>query len=181
MEKKELLCFIIKNIFFLFFILLFNISIVNANYSIQDKTDYTNIDNIIKQYNNLKENNFKLENKEKLYIFMSFSMPDNMIKNYFSESQNLLNKDRNTDIVFVLRGFYKNSFKETRAKIATLTQNNNNKPLGIIVDPILFQKYNIQQVPIIIKEYKNGNYDIIKGSITIKYALETFKKEENNE
>lgn len=174
-----MLCNITKNIFLFSFILLFNISIVEANSDIQDKTDYTNVDNIIKQYNNLKENNFKLENKEKLYIFMSFSMPDSMIKNYFSESQNLFNK--NTDIVFVLRGFYKNSFRETTAKIATLTQNNNNKPLGIIVDPTLFQKYNIQQVPTIVREYKNGSYDIIKGSITIKYALETFKKEKNNE
>lgn len=162
-------------------ILLFDISIVKASSEIQDKTDYTNMDNIIKQYNNLKRNNFKIENKDKLYIFISFSMPDNMIKNYFSESQNLLNKDKNMDIVFVLRGFYKNSFKETTAKVATLTQDNDNQPLGIIVDPILFQKYNIGQVPTIIKEYKNGSYDVIKGSITIKYALETFGKEENNE
>ena len=179
MEEEKLLCVLIRNIFFFLFILLFNVSIVKANSGIQDKTDYTNIDNIIKQYNNLKRNNFKTENKEKLYIFISFSMPDSMIKNYFSESQNLLNK--NTDIVFVLRGFYKNSFKETTAKIATLTQNNNNKPLGIIVDPILFQRYNVQQVPTIIKEYKDSTYDEIEGSITIKYSLDKFEEEDKNE
>jgi conjugal transfer pilus assembly protein TrbC len=106
-----------------------------------------------------------------IYVFISFSMPDNLIRDYIIEARNY------DGTVLVLRGFYKNSFRETTHKINKL---GDNKQVGVIVDPTLYQKYNIQQVPSIVR-VKGNSFDKIDGSISIKYALEKFEENKNND
>lgn len=96
-------------------------------------------------------------------------MPDNLIKEYMAEARNLKEKN-NLNTIFVLRGFYKNSFRETSEKIGILCEN---KYVSVIVDPTLFEKYNINQVPTVIKQ-DDGDFYKISGSVSIGYALEKF-------
>lgn len=172
-----MLC-ILKNIRIILMVL-FSIIILNNHNGyaeIQDKTDYTNIDNIIARYNDLKNNQTnKIENDQNLYVFISFSMPDKMIKNYFIESQSLKEK-YNINIIFVLRGFYKNSFKATSEKIALLLKDLDKKDVPITIDPITFKKYNIEKVPTFLK-FNAENYDIMSGAVNIDYFIEKIKEE----
>lgn len=166
-----MLCFTLRNIcVFLFLIFFLSKEVLAEN--IIDKTDYTNIDNIFKQYNNAKNNINKTDDKN-IYIFISFSMTDNILQNYIIEAQNIKQK-YNIDIVFVLRGFYKNSFKETQIKINSLLQKLDNKNIGIIVDPRLFKEYHITQVPVILKINDKNDYDKISGTVTLEYAINKF-------
>lgn len=160
-------------------IVLFSIVILNNNdtYSqeIQDKTDYTNLDNVLMRYNQIQNSQVnKIENDKNLYIFISFSMPNKMIKNYFIESQ-ILKKKYNTNIVFVLRGFYKNSFKATAEKIGLLLKDLNKKDVAIIIDPINFKKYQIKQVPAFLQKYDKEKYDVMFGATNIEYFMELVK------
>lgn len=158
-----------KKLILIIFLLLSRISISNA---MQDTNNYSNLDNIFKSYQEIKDAQ-PIQTKQ-VYVFISFSMPDNLIKNYILEAQNLKNK-KNIDIIFVLRGFYKNSFAETTKKMTAFTKDEANKLFLAVVDPTLFQKYDIQQVPIIVKKYEDETYDKISGSVSINYALQTFE------
>lgn len=178
MEEKKLLC-ILKNIKIVLMVLFSIIILDNHNgyAEIQDKTDYTNIDNIIARYNDLKNNQTnKIENDQNLYVFISFSMPDKMIKNYFIESQ-ILKEKYNINIIFVLMGFYKNSFKATSEKIALLLKDLDKKDVPITIDPITFKKYNIEKVPTFLKKFNTENYDIMSGAVNIDYFIEKIKEE----
>ncbi len=117
-----------------------------------------------------------IDTSKTLYIFISFSMKDQLIKDYFLEARNLSQK-KGTNIVFVLRGLYKNSFQATIDKVASLTQDNQNQQLGLIIDPLLFREYEINRVPVILMKYSDLNYNRIDGAITIDYALNKFEVE----
>lgn len=153
----------------LIFCLFLSLSIAQAS-----NTDYTNFDNIINSYNAINESINEDKNqygKDGIFVFISFSMPDNLIKSYIAEARSLKEKN-NIDIIFVLRGFHGNSYKETIGKTSQLSDN---KPVSIIVDPTLFEKYNITQVPTVVKD-NNGEYDKMSGATTMKYTLEQFEE-----
>lgn len=130
-------------------------------------TNYVNFDKII---NSSTEENRDERLKDNIFVFISFSMSDNLISNYIVEARSLKERD-NINVIFVLRGFYKNSFRETSNKINKLTDG---KHIAMIVDPTLYEKYNVNQVPSIIKN-NNNSYDKLIGSVTIRYALEVFE------
>jgi type-F conjugative transfer system pilin assembly protein TrbC len=161
-RETAVLCNRIKNIsLFIFICLLLSLTIAKAS----------PFDNVLSDYNKIIANKDGIQNDDNIYVFISFSMRDNLIKEYIAEARSLKEKD-NINVVFVLRGFYKNSFKETGSKVAQLSDSKN---VGVIVDPTLYQKYNIKQVPVIVKKNEN-DFDKISGSITIRYALEIFKE-----
>lgn len=165
---------IIKNIFLCIILMFLKLSTLKAELYV-DKTDYTDINNILKSYNKIKEENKNnIKDDKNIYVFISFSMSDNMLKKYFVEAQNIKQKS-NLDVVFVLRGFYKNSFKETLTKIDSIISKLEDKNVKIITDPTMFKQYSINNVPTIIKK-KYSDYDKIAGAITIKYALEQFNE-----
>ena len=135
----------------------------------EDVTNYTKMDNIVNTYNDMQK---KVDNDKNFYVFISFSMPEIMIKNYFIEAKSLKQK-KDINTVFVLRGFYKNSFKETLIRISSLLSDFDDKNVNMVVDPTLFRKYLINQVPAILKNCENDFYKIT-GSVSITYALEQF-------
>lgn len=129
-------------------------------------TNYSNFDKIIDS--SINENKNELLRND-IFVFISFSMPDSLIRDYIDEARNL-KESNNVNIVFVLRGFYNNSFKETSDKINQLA---NGRSIAVIVDPTLYEKYNINLVPSIIKN-SDHDYDKLTGSVTISYAIELF-------
>ena len=75
-----------------------------------DYTDYTNIENIFKQYSNNvrsieinKSYNLAEVIDNNLYVFISFSMGDNMLSNYLKEAQ-IIKQKYGINVIFVLNG-----------------------------------------------------------------------------
>lgn len=93
-----------------------------------------------------------------LLICVSFSMPDETIKALAAQAQKEGGK-------VVFRGLYKGSFREMGQKL---------RKLGIeaLIDPVVFQKNAVQQVPTFL--YKG---DRVSGNISLPYALKTLQGE----
>ena len=93
-----------------------------------------------------------------LLIFVSFSMSDELLKT-------LANQAKEKDGKIVFRGLLNGSFKEMGQKL---------RELGVeaLIDPTLFQKHNVFQVPtFLLKD------DKLVGNVSLTYALKTFKGE----
>jgi type-F conjugative transfer system pilin assembly protein TrbC len=135
--------------------------------------DYNYFDSIIDGYSAMDENRSEIKSeygKDSIFVFISFSMPDSLIKSYIAEARGLKEKN-NGNITFVLRGFYENSYRKTTDKVAKLS---GSRPVSIVVDPTLFKKYNVTQVPSVVRD-GGDSYDKMNGATTIKYALEQFE------
>ena len=120
-------------------------------------------------------------------IFISFSMPEELIKNYITEAKLY-------GSVLVLRGLIGNSLKKTVMKlqeIEGIDNNSNNKKsnLSIVIHPHLFKLYDVKQIPAVVISKDNAGcilkyddcsalyeYDKVYGSVTIEYALEEVKR-----
>ena len=114
---------------------------------------------------NLKEKPNSLATN--LYVFGSLSMPKLRLIALIKE----VNHYKGT---LVLRGFKNNSYKETAAFLQLIIQE---AGAGVIIDPILFSKYQITKVPVfVLDDPTNQQYDQITGNISLKYALEEFSK-----
>ncbi len=103
------------------------------------------------------------KNSSTVTIFVSFSMPKETLKALAFEAQK-------HKAVLVIRGLIDNSFLKTATFVKELGE-------GIILDPLLFRKYNIVMVPTFIEEQQAG-YKKISGNITLAYALSKFKEED---
>lgn len=93
---------------------------------------------------------------EELLIFVSFGMPESSLKALHQQSKQ--NKAR-----LVFRGLVNNSFKETQQVFM-------DSGLEGEIDPILFEKYAIQQVPTFVRVTKTGS-DRVVGNISVAEAL----------
>ncbi|MEI8321217.1 MAG: type-F conjugative transfer system pilin assembly protein TrbC [Alphaproteobacteria bacterium] len=105
-----------------------------------------------------------------LLIFVSFSLGDATLKKLYGQAQKIGSR-------LVMQGLYKNSFRETQSKI---------RSLGIVVDidPTLFEKFSVKEVPVFVLMTEetplvtNGeshpSYDVLKGNVSLNYALEEF-------
>ena len=110
--------------------------------------------------------NQKANSNSKIYIFISFSMPDAALKNYAAEAEQL-------GAILVMRGLKNNSFFETKAKADELA-------IMFNIDPNLFEKYQITSVPaIIVDNHQDQNKEQIKkltGHIALSDALQIMKE-----
>ncbi len=105
---------------------------------------------------NLKEH--VVNGDSKLYVFVSFAMGDQSISQIITSAKKY-------GATVVLRGLYKNSMRETIAKLADAA--------GIIIDPALFEKYTVTSVPTFIL-CNEDKFDVLRGNVSIKFALEQF-------
>lgn len=134
----------------------------------KDQKEHINIDSILSQGKKIKDLNPNHEaDKDRLYIFISFSMPEEEIKY-------LLRESKKYNGVLVLRGIYQ-GFKETIEKIKEI---NKEEMAAIIIDPRLFQTFDIKVVPAFVLTQRiptniDGNIKYIKalGSVSIEYFL----------
>ena len=95
------------------------------------------------------------------YIFVSFSMNDEALKAYYSEAQK-------NDATLIMKGLVNDSFTETKEKLDELN-------IGYDINPELFDKYEVNTVPTIIKD-DDGNIKKLTGHILLSEALNIFKE-----
>lgn len=100
-----------------------------------------------------------------ILIFVSFSMPKESIKSWIAQAKKV-------GAAVYIRGLVNNSFKDTTKAVHELVQD---QPGGLLIDPTLFKKYAIAQVPAVIVT-SGDSFDAIYGDVTLDYALEKISK-----
>lgn len=118
-------------------------------------------------------------NKSRLLVFVSGSMPKPLLKAYNMEAAKL-------GASLVLKGLPNGSFKDL-AKLVTEISESPAKNFGHIqIDDVAFEKFNIKSVPaiVLLKNYgenflssskdEKEEFDKVTGAVTIKAALEKF-------
>lgn len=105
-----------------------------------------------------------------VYIFISFSMPNESIKGWMNEGEKI-------GAPVVTRGLVNNSFKETLKKVSEFTHDNKG---GVQIDPNLFRRFHIDRVPAVVVSKNESclptqtcmdEFDVIYGDVTLSYAL----------
>lgn len=146
----------------------------------------------------------RLKNSERIYIFISSSVPVQTLRNYTADIEKL----DDPNVVMVLRGF-KDGMKKLKPTIEFSLSVLKKDPgcdvvasggkcalfnTGITLDPLLFRRYGIEQVPAVVyvpslsvidaamsegkeENVKIGEYYKIYGDASLEYILETIQKE----
>ena len=103
----------------------------------------------------------------KLLVFVSFSMSLESIKTLGAHVNQLGGK-------LVLRGLINGSFRETAQKLKDLQEE-------VIIDPPLFEAYQVERVPTFVLKQKNTDkaeeavtHDRLIGNVSLEYVLEQF-------
>lgn len=101
-----------------------------------------------------------------LYIFVSFSMPREALLSLSKEVEKLGG-------VMVLRGLPENSFKQLAVSLHRLRKQGLSSTVQ--VDPRLFSKYGITNVPAFVVK-QDGGFDKLAGNVSLAFALEKIKQ-----
>lgn len=109
---------------------------------------------------------------EQLYYFISFSMSDSLIKNYLQEAA--ANKG-----ILVLRGVSPGMTLHDflLQKLLPLLQDPENSKAAcasVEINPRLFSKYKITQVPTLVYVEDEKQYWKVAGPVTAQWAMELF-------
>ncbi len=102
-----------------------------------------------------------------IFVFVSFSMPK-------ASLIELNNQAQKYNATLVMRGIYKNSFREMRKKILEISSDG----LSINIDPKAFEQYNIKQVPTFVLIDKNKEINRLSGNVSLDYAYEKLSEAE---
>ncbi|HAT1704507.1 TPA: type-F conjugative transfer system pilin assembly protein TrbC [Legionella pneumophila] len=94
-------------------------------------------------------------------VLVSFSMPETLLQETLKESAQL-------NIPAYLNGLYRDSMSETALKVMALSKHIPN--LNLAIDPILFERFGIQQVPAVIVD-DGQTFDVIYGHLSIQEGL----------
>jgi conjugal transfer pilus assembly protein TrbC len=97
----------------------------------------------------------------KISVFVSFSMPSQLLEETLKESVRL-------NIPVYLNGLHHDSMKETALKIIKLSKQIPN--LNLQIDPIAFERFGIHQVPALVVE-KDEYFDVLYGNLSLKEGL----------
>lgn len=111
-----------------------------------------------------------------LYVFVSFSMPDASLKA-------LIEQGELAGAPVVLRGLVNNSIAETMATVRALYDDDRSQESGAVIDPTLFQRFGIDQVPAVVvaeqaakactlDDCATPKHVKIAGDVPLRYALE---------
>ncbi|HHI9467512.1 TPA: type-F conjugative transfer system pilin assembly protein TrbC [Legionella anisa] len=94
-------------------------------------------------------------------VFVSFSMPDTLLEETLKESSRL-------HIPAYLNGLYHDSMRDTALKVMELSKQIPN--LNLAIDPTLFERFGIQQVPALVVD-EGKAFDVIYGHLTLQEGL----------
>lgn len=110
------------------------------------------------------------------YVFISSSMPPEALKKLFIDAEK-------ANALLVLRGFKNNSYMETAKFFEEIIKISGN---GAVIDPELFKKYKIDEVPSFVISQKTEcltidcqtpSHDKIAGNISLRYAFDKLREE----
>lgn len=124
-----------------------------------------NIDALLKRYAIPMQSYKGIVEQQHLYLFVSFSMPEQSLKTLLKQAQQV-------NGILVIRGLINQSLKETTQIVAKLLDGQKG---GLQIDPSLFKKFNISQVPAVVVIDKNCT-DIIYGDIPLIDSLEAIEQ-----
>ena len=105
---------------------------------------------------------FATEALAQRWVMVSFSMPNQLLVETLKDCARF-------KIPAVINGLYQNSMPQTMEKIGALSVEI--PELQMQIDPTVFDKFHIQQVPAVV-ETQGKCFDVIYGNIPLKTALE---------
>jgi len=108
----------------------------------------------------------KPANKHQLIVFASFSIPEASLKKLLEQTSQAGGTVLMRGLVFSQGNDPKPSFLQTKLKTAALHMK---KHEGFAIDPTIFQKYHIEQVPAFVIE--DAGLDVVYGDVSLDYAL----------
>ena len=108
-----------------------------------------------------------VQKNDKIYVFISFSMPKESI-------ESLLKEATKHNAVLVLRGLKNNSFKETAKIIKDFYDKENAESAGFEINPELFEQHAINHVPVFLN---TTNQNRLSGNVTLSFAVQKLKEE----
>lgn len=94
-------------------------------------------------------------------VFISFSMPNTLLEETLHECSRL-------HIPAYLNGLYQDSMKDTALKVMELSKKIPN--LKLAIDPTLFERFGIGQVPALVIE-EGKTFDVIYGHLPLQEGL----------
>ncbi|HAT8643613.1 TPA: type-F conjugative transfer system pilin assembly protein TrbC [Legionella pneumophila] len=94
-------------------------------------------------------------------VLVSFSMPDQLLEETLKDCMRL-------KIPAYLNGLHRNSMQETAVRVMELSQKI--PDLNLQIDPTLFERFGIQQVPALVVE-NNNSFDVIYGHLPLTEGL----------
>tara|TARA_Y100000588_G_C14211118_1_gene906712 strand:- start:604 stop:966 length:363 start_codon:yes stop_codon:yes gene_type:complete len=104
----------------------------------------------------------KNQSFNKIFVCISFSLPDQTLKSYFHQAQEI-------GAHLVMRGLYKNSFQATKEKMEDLK-------INVLVDPNIFESFAVKVVPTVVALQDKTAF-LISGNVSLKIALEQIVEE----
>lgn len=122
--------------------------------------------------------------QEVLYVFVSFSMSDSLIREYIQDIAK-------TGGIVVISGLHNNNFKETVDKIEDYARVGEGELRGgVMIDPKAFETFNVSAVPTIVLSESEltqclspdcvravPRHDRMMGAVSIEYALKAFARD----
>ncbi len=103
-------------------------------------------------------------------VFVSFSMPKQLLEQTLQESTRL-------HLPVYLNGFYQDSLPKTLVKIKELVTRI--PDLSVLIDPIAFERFGIQQVPALIVANQHV-FDVIYGHLSLQESLRRIASAKND-
>ncbi len=117
---------------------------------------------------------------DSVLIFVSFSMPPASLTQWFNQAEKI-------QAPIVIRGLVDQSFQKTQTQVHALLKEGSG---GFILDPRLFEQYQINQVPAVIVRDTSASclpnqsciypYDVVYGDVSLEYALQTIAQQGEN-
>lgn len=120
-----------------------------------------------------------------LYVFVSFSMPEITLKRLLTQASQI-------EASLILRGLIDDDMGKTKTRIAQLLEADENGHTriqgGFAIDPTLFERFDIQQVPSFVLTdtpaprctdagCEEVSFARLSGDTTLEYALQTMRRE----
>ena len=120
-----------------------------------------------------------------LYVFVSFSMPEITLKRLLTQASQI-------EASLILRGLIDDDMGKTKTRIAQLLEADENGhtriQVGFAIDPTLFERFDIQQVPSFVLTdtpaprctdagCEEVSFARLSGDTTLEYALQTMRRE----
>lgn len=140
-----------------------------------------NVNNVLKQSEEITNSNLQANSIVQPLVLVSFSMPETTIKR-------LINQMREVNGSIVFRGFKDDNLQSMIAKVNELDVDKG----SIIIDPTLFSRFDVQQVPTFIipgapittctkEKCETPKHIKVTGDVTINYVLDLVERTGSNE